>query len=56
MQALHTWPVSQTAPKSLLHEALSYTLLHLWPGLSLFVDDPRVPLDNNLVERATSAA
>ena len=51
MQALHTWLVSQTAlPKSLLHEALSYTL-HLWPGLSLFVDDPRVPLDNNLVER-----
>ena len=51
MKEFHTWLTSQDAlPKSLLHEALSYAL-SLWPGLSIFLDDPRVPLDNNLCER-----
>lgn len=51
MKELRAWLTSQDAlPKSLLHEALTYTLA-LWPGLSLFLDDPRVPLDNNLCER-----
>jgi transposase len=51
MKELHAWLTSQDAlTKSLLHEALSYTL-NLWPGLKLLLDEPRVPLDNNLCER-----
>lgn len=51
MKELRAWLTSQDAlPKSLLHEALTYTLA-LWPGLTVFVEDPRVPLDNNLCER-----
>ncbi len=51
MNKLHAWLTSQDAlPKSLLHEALLYTL-SLWPGLMHFVDDPCVPIDNNLCER-----
>jgi transposase len=26
-------------------------MLRLWPGLIRFLDDPRIPLDNNPVER-----
>ena len=51
MQALHTWALAQSAlPESLLDKAISY-MLNLWPGLVRFVDDPRIPIDNNLVER-----
>ena len=27
-------------------------MLKLWKGLTLFVDDPQIPLDNNAAERA----
>ena len=33
-----------------MDKAISY-MLELWPGLKRFVDDPRIPIDNNLVER-----
>ena len=51
MQELKAWALEQSAlPGSLLDKALSY-MLNLWPGLMRFVDDPRVPIDNNQVER-----
>jgi transposase len=37
-------------PRSGLGKAITYLLGH-WPGLSLFLEDPRIPLDNNLAER-----
>lgn len=41
----------QATPESSLRKAVSY-MLGLWPGLVRFLDDPRLPLDNNHVERA----
>ena len=38
-------------PKSKMGRAIGY-MLNLWPGLTRFLDDPRVPLDNNAAERA----
>jgi transposase len=38
-------------PRSKLGKAITY-MLKLWRGLTLFLDDPRVPLDNNAAERA----
>ncbi len=38
-------------PQSKLGKAISY-MLKLWQGLTLFLEDPRVPLDNNAAERA----
>jgi len=38
-------------PRSKLGKAISY-MLKLWKGLTLFLEDPRVPLDNNAAERA----
>ena len=40
-----------TLPQSLLGKAIDY-MLSLWPGLTVFLTDPRVPLDNNAAERA----
>ncbi|MEW6775932.1 MAG: IS66 family transposase [Bdellovibrionota bacterium] len=40
-----------TLPQGGLGRALGY-LLELWPGLTLFLKDPQVPLDNNAAERA----
>jgi transposase len=37
-------------PESGLHKAIGY-MVHMWTGLVLFLDDPRVPLDNNGTER-----
>jgi transposase len=31
-------------------KAISY-MLGLWPGLTRFLEDPRIPLDNNATER-----
>jgi transposase len=51
MEALHAWALAQSAlPESLYDKALSY-MLNLWPGLVRFAFDPRIPIDNNLVER-----
>lgn len=38
-------------PESGLHKAIGY-MVHMWSGLVLFLDDPRIPLDNNGSERA----
>lgn len=38
-------------PSTGLAKAVNY-MLNLWPGLILFLKDPKVPLDNNAAERA----
>jgi len=38
-------------PESGLHKAIGY-MVHMWPGLVLFLDNPLIPLDNNGTERA----
>ena len=43
--------VPRCLPESGLHKALGY-LVHMWTGLVLFLEDPRIPLDNNGSERA----
>lgn len=49
---LREWAYEQrSTPGSLLRKAIEY-MLGLWPGLVRFLDDPRVPLDNNAAERA----
>jgi transposase len=49
---LHDWALSvETLPKSPLGKAVAY-MAKLWTGLTAFLDDPQIPLDNNGVERA----
>ncbi len=53
LEAFGAWLEMQRArlsPKSRLGEALSYIAKH-WDGLMLFVDDGRIEIDNNIVER-----
>src|SRR5690606_27580926 len=51
LDEIQTWLASQAAlPRSGLGKAIAYTL-SLWDGLARFVDDVRIPLDTNLVER-----
>jgi len=46
------WATVQVGlPRSDFGKAVRY-MLERWEGLTRFVDDPRVPLDNNAVERA----
>jgi transposase len=48
---IRAWAYRQRAlPESSLGKAIGY-LLGLWPGLTRFLDDPRIPLDNNATER-----
>lgn len=48
-------PSERVLPQSSLGKALAY--MHgLWPGLVRFLDDPRIPLDNNATERALRGA
>ncbi len=53
VEALHTW-LAQQLPRlsgsSPLAEAMRYALRH-WSGLILFLDDGRIELDTNVVER-----
>ncbi len=54
VDALHVWLTAQlgrVSGKSNLAEAIRYALRH-WPGLVLFLDDGRLELDNNTIERA----
>lgn len=52
VEQIKTWAGEQrVTPGSALREAIQYMLNH-WDGLKLFLDDPKIPLDNNLVERA----
>src|SRR5712691_6423099 len=48
---IRDWALAQRPlPESGLGKAVSY-MLGLWKGLTLFLDDPRIPLDNNATER-----
>ena len=51
VEAIRVWAHQQRAlPESSLGKAIAY-MLGLWPGLTRFLDDPRIPLDNNATER-----
>jgi transposase len=54
VDALHGWLTAQlerVSRRSTLAEAIRYVLRH-WPGLVLFLDDGRLELDTNTIERA----
>jgi transposase len=60
MTELHQWLEAQlaehkTEPNSGLGKAISYLLNH-WPKLTLFLQQPGAPLDNNIAERALKKA
>jgi len=49
---IRDWAYGQRgSPGSELAKAVRY-MLRIWEGLTRFLDDPRVPLDNNAAERA----
>ncbi|HZH77205.1 MAG TPA: transposase [Archangium sp.] len=49
--AIRKWALAQRSlPGSALRKALKY-MLELWSGLTVFLSNAWVPLDNNLVER-----
>jgi len=53
---IREWAYRQKGTReSGLRKAVEY-MLGLWLGLTRFLDDPRVPLDNNAVERALRGA
>lgn len=52
LERLRAWSLEQRGlPKSSLREAIDYMHTY-WKGLTAFLDDPHVPLDNNRTERA----
>ena len=54
MDTLHAWfriQLARVSGNSGSAEAIRYALRH-WPGLVLFLEDGRIELDNNTVERA----
>jgi len=52
LDRIQQWVIDQRAlPQGGLGKAIAY-MGGLWPGLVRFVDDPRIPLDNNATERA----
>jgi transposase len=52
VKRIHDWILSeQPLPRSDLGKAIRY-VADLWEGLTAFLTDPRVPLDNNAAERA----
>jgi len=54
VEALHVWlhdQVGRVSAVSDLAKAMRYALRH-WPGLVMFLDDGRVEMDTNVVERA----
>jgi transposase len=53
VMAIRRWAEKEQArflPESGIVKAIEY-MIDLWPGLTLFLDDPQVPLDNNHLER-----
>jgi transposase len=51
VEKIDQWARRQSAlPESKLRKAIAY-MMGLWPGLIRFVDDPLLPLHNNLAER-----
>ncbi len=54
VEALHGWlgaQLERVSARSTLAEAIRYALRH-WDGLVLFLDDGRLELDTNVIERA----
>ena len=54
VEALHDWlqvQVGRVSASSDLAKAIRYAIRH-WPGLVVFLDDGRVEMDTNVVERA----
>lgn len=52
IRRIQQWAIEQRAlPESGLGKAISY-MSGLWPGLVRFLDNPRIPVDNNGSERA----
>src|SRR4030095_5381856 len=49
------WPQQKPEPTSGLGKAIQYMLRH-WKRLTLFLREPRSPIDNNVVERALKKA
>ncbi|MCI0656918.1 MAG: IS66 family transposase [Acidobacteria bacterium] len=48
---IQAWALSQRVlPESGVGKAIAY-MLGMWKGLTLFLEDPRIPLDNNQTER-----
>jgi transposase len=55
VREIHEWLLAQrTLPRSALGKAIAYTA-NIWPGLCRFLDDPRIPIDNNGTERGMRA-
>jgi transposase len=55
VREIHDWLLAQRAlPRSALGKAIAYTA-NIWPGLCRFLDDPRIPIDNNGTERGMRA-
>lgn len=53
---IRSWAQRQrSSPQSGLRKAIEY-MFGAWSGLTLFLDDPAVPLDNNGTERGTRVA
>ena len=51
VEAIRAWAHQHAAlPESSLGKAIAY-MLGLWPGLTRFLEDARIPLDNNATER-----
>lgn len=51
VEAIKAWAGRQQGlPESTFRKAIKY-MLDLWHGLTVFLENPWVPLDNNLVER-----
>ncbi|MGH8846811.1 MAG: IS66 family transposase [Polaromonas sp.] len=52
VQSIQQWAQQQRPlPQSGLGKAIAY-MMEMWKGLTPFLEDPRVPLDNNAAERA----
>jgi len=54
VEALHAWldaHLGRVSAASDLAKAIRYALRH-WPGLTVFLEDGRVEMDSNVVERA----
>jgi len=52
VRRIRDWAMGQRAsPQSGLRKAIAY-MFNLWPGLTRFLDDPAITLDNNGTERA----
>jgi transposase len=52
LDQIRQWAIVQAGlPRSDFGKAVRY-MLERWAGLTRFVDDPRIPLDNNAAERA----